>query len=161
MFNKENFISATFADQDKRYVEVLYAHNDEVHPFVVDTQDTDNPDTKRLFEFQDWESIELLTVQTKKEERKSFENTVLEIAKRDGLIPDTTLELSKDSDYISLDTLVFEWDEDNEKQKEALFQIKLKMFDMKHVKSSKKKAAKTNLRKAQTPLDVLVAYSKF
>ena len=161
MFNKENFISATFADQDRRYVEVLYAHNDEVHPFVVDFEDTENSDTKRLLDIHDLESIELLTAQTKKEERESFEKMVMGIAKREGLIPENTVEVSKDSNYVSLDSLVFEWDENNEEQKEALFQLKLKMFDMKHVQDSKKKAAKTNLRKAQTPLDVLVAYSKF
>ena len=60
-----------------------------------------------------------------------------------------------------LDDLIFNWNKEDEKQKELLFQLKLKMFDMKHVQDSKKKTSKTSLRKAQTPLDALVAYSKF
>ena len=110
MFNKENFVSATFIDQDRRYIEVLYTHDDEVHPFVVDFEDTENSDTKRLLDIHDLESIELLTAQTKKEERESFEKMVMGIAKREGLIPENTVEVSKDSNYVSLDSLVFEWD---------------------------------------------------
>ena len=154
MFNKENFISATFADQDRRYVEVLYAHNDEVHPFVVDTLDQDNPDTKRLFEFQDYDTLLESSWQSMRQQRKEFEKTVLQIAKAEGLIP------SEKPNETYLDELVFEWDKDNEKHKEALFNLKIRMFEMEHVEKSKKAKAKTDLRKAETPLDALVIYKK-
>ena len=162
MFNKENFVSATFADRDLRYVEVLYNHNKEIHTFVVDLLDTKNPDTQRLLDIHDFESIESLTVQTKKEERESFESLVLELAKRDGLLPQEQKEQKEQEDpKISLEDLIFNWDEKNEEQKESLFQLKLKIFDMKKIQKSKNKSVKTSLRKAQTPLGALVAYSKF
>ena len=162
MFNKENFLGASFTGEGKTYVEVLYKHEDgKTHPFVIDINDVDHPNTKELFNIIDLETIEMMTAQRIREERESFEKMVMGIAKREGLIPENTVEVSKDSNYISLDSLVFEWDEDNEEQKEALFQLKLKMFDMGHIQDSKKKTAKTALRKSQTPLDALVAYSKF
>ena len=63
MFNSENFISATFVDQDRRYVEVLYTHDDEVHPFVVDIEDKDNPDVTRLFELYSMDELHESTYQ--------------------------------------------------------------------------------------------------
>lgn len=161
MFDNDNFYNATFTDSENRNVEVVYVHDKMLNTFVVDLQDVDNPDTKRLLEITDIEQIQVNTVQKRTDERKAFEETVMQIAKTEGLLPDTTVEISKDQKYITLDQLIFEWDESDEKQKEALFQIKLKMFDMDHVQKSKKKSAKTNLRKAKTPLETMVAYSKF
>lgn len=162
MFDNDNFYNATFTDGENRNVEVIYVHDKMLNTFVVDLHDVDNPDTKRLLEITDVEQIQVNTVLRRRDERKAFEETVKQIAKTEGLLPDDTVEIKgKDQKYITLDKLIFEWDDDDEKQKEALFQLKLKMFDMDHVQKSKKKSAKTNLRKAKTPLETMVVYSKF
>ena len=162
MFSSENFINAIFSDQEKTTVEVFYKHVDgSTQTQHVDINGENNPDIKKLLDIVDLEQIEMDTIDLKRREREAYEQEVLRIAKNEGLIPETSIEVSKDSNYISLDSLVFEWDESSEKHKEALFQLKLKIFDIEHVQESEKKAAKTTLRKAQTPLDALVAYSKF
>ena len=51
--------------------------------------------------------------------------------------------------------------EENTEQKEQLFKLKLKLFEEDVVKSSKKRTAKTDLRKAETPVEAIAAYAKF
>ena len=57
--------------------------------------------------------------------------------------------------------IIFDFDPDNEVHKEQLFKLKLKMFEQTHVDESKSRKNKTELRKADTPLDAIVVYSKF
>ena len=45
--------------------------------------------------------------------------------------------------------------------KEELFKLKLKFFDRDEVKSSRKRKAKTDLRKAESPLEAIVLYHSF
>ena len=44
---------------------------------------------------------------------------------------------------------------------QELFKLKLKFFDRDEVKSSKKRKAKTDLRKAESPLEAIVLYNSF
>ena len=60
----------------------------------------------------------------------------------------------------SLD-IIFDFDEENDVHKEVLFKLKLKMFEEDTVKSSKAKKGKTDIRKAKTPIEAIVAYNKF
>ena len=57
--------------------------------------------------------------------------------------------------------MLFEFDPEDEVQKEDLFKLKLKMFEQPQVENSKKQKLKADLRKASTPLDSIYAYSKF
>ena len=57
--------------------------------------------------------------------------------------------------------LVFDFDPEDEKQKEDLFKLKLKMFEQPHVDESKSRKLKSDIRKADTPLAAIQAYSKF
>ena len=60
---------------------------------------------------------------------------------------------------------LFEYDPQDTAQKEELFKFKLKIFEQEIVKNSKSsdkfKKAKTFIRKAETPLDVLLGYLVF
>jgi len=57
--------------------------------------------------------------------------------------------------------IMFEYDEEDEVQKESLFKMKLKMFEQDVIQKSKAKVKKAAIRKAKTPLEALVAYSAF
>ena len=58
-------------------------------------------------------------------------------------------------------SLIFEFDSENSEQKEALFKLKLGMFEQDIVKNSKSKVAKAAIRKASTPIEAIIAYNKF
>ena len=62
---------------------------------------------------------------------------------------------------LNIEDLIFNFDPEDNVQKEELFKLKLKFFDRDEVKSSKKRKAKTDLRKAETPLEAIVLYNSF
>ena len=168
MFTKENTESIVFSDQEQRYVSIYYNDDEVIDPergfhlrrADYDLEDSKNPDVQQLLKLWTFEEIEVHTREFKKQERLAYEAEVIDIAKREGLIVEDQNKEQEDP-RMPLDDLIFNWNKEDEKQKELLFQLKLKMFDMKHVQESNKKTSKTSLRKAQTPLDALVAYSKF
>jgi hypothetical protein len=57
--------------------------------------------------------------------------------------------------------IIFDFDSENTEHKEVLFKMKLKMFEQDVVKNSKKRKAKTEIRKAETPLEAIKAYASF
>ena len=63
MFNNENFVSARFTNNARNLVEVLYNHNGELHPFILDINDKDNPDVIRLFEMYSMDELHESTYQ--------------------------------------------------------------------------------------------------
>ena len=71
-------------------------------------------------------------------------------------------ESAKDKDLIQGSiNLIFDFDSEDEKQKEDLFKLKLKMFEQPQVEKSKSKNLKSDIRKASTPLETILAYTKF
>jgi hypothetical protein len=60
----------------------------------------------------------------------------------------------------SLDIL-FDFDPEDDKHKEELFKLKLKIFDQDVVQKSKATKKKTSIRKSETPLEAIVLYNSF
>ena len=56
---------------------------------------------------------------------------------------------------------MFNFDPEDNDQKEELFKLKLKFFDRDEVKSSKAKKKKADLRKAISPLEAIAIYHSF
>ena len=56
---------------------------------------------------------------------------------------------------------MFEFDPEDASNKESLFKLKLKIFEQDEVKNSKKKKGKTDIRKAETPVEAISAYYSF
>ena len=74
-------------------------------------------------------------------------------------------DVSKPASLESVFETFFKYDEKDTSQKEDLFKFKLKIFEQEIVKNSKSsvkfKNAKTFIRKAENPLDVLLGYLVF
>lgn len=78
----------------------------------------------------------------------------------DGSVPNTM----QDKDEVvgvDLEGFIFNFDGNDNDQKEQLFKLKLKLFEVDVVKNSKKRTAKADLRKAETPVEAISAYAKF
>ena len=75
---------------------------------------------------------------------------------------DIIKDLIDDKDLIQGSiNLIFDFDPEDEKQKEDLFKLKLKMFEQPQVEKSKSRKLKSDIRKASTPLETILAYTKF
>ena len=57
--------------------------------------------------------------------------------------------------------ILFEFDPEDEVEKEDLFTLKLKMFEQPNVEKSKSQKLKADLRKASTPMEAVIAFAKF
>lgn len=111
-----------------------------------------DPDFEALLKQVTIDDLHENTVNYIRQERDRFEQTVLQIAHDNNIIQ--TLEPITSNIWESLVEILFE-EFDVDKQKEQLFMLKLKLFELEPIKSSKDRAMKAKLRKATDFVDAL------
>ena len=128
------------------------------HYVVVDETDDQFKDLLKEVSYEELERRTLENIEGVRQEcRIAFDN----YAKENGLYnyaenPIRETEIVKSN----VDEMIFEFDESDKSKKEDLFKLKLKIFERDEVKDSDDRATKAEIRKAKTPLEVLVAYKK-
>ena len=150
MITKENLIGAYFIDDDRKNIEVLTTSEDkkQVIPFIMPF-DENNPSFKELISIITVDDLHENTYQKKKAEQKIFEQKVIEIAKKDGLMLDDT-RIDSNS-YNKLVKAIFEQGE-NEDQ---LFALKIALFELPAIRDSKDDELKKKLRQSKNKIDTL------
>ena len=111
-----------------------------------------NAEFEELLKIVDIDALHENTVNYIRQERDRFEQTVMEIGIRENLIHNTDPITS--NIYETITELLFS-PFDEEKQKEQLFMMKLKIFEVDEIKSSKNRPLKAKLRKAKNFVDVM------
>ena len=147
---KENFLNAYFIDNERQNIEILTTSEDKksVVPTII-PYDTKHPYFVALSKFCNIDQLHENTHNKKKNEKEIFENKVIEIAKRDGLISDNS---KIDSSFFpNLVKAIFE-NEDNE---DHLFALKLALFENEKITNSGKDELKKKLRQSKTKFEVL------
>ena len=150
MITKDNLISAYFIDNDRKNIEVL-THSDDglsVVPTILPFEEN-NSTFKELMSVITLDDLHENTYQKKKAEQKIFEQKVIEIAKKDGLLVDDTKIDSKS--YNKLVKAIFEQGE-NEDQ---LFALKLALFEQPEIRDSKNDELKKKLRQSKTKIEAI------
>jgi hypothetical protein len=147
---KDNFLNAYFIDNERQNIEILSTSEDKQS--VVNNiipYDVKHPYFIALSKVCNVDQIHENTYNKKKKEREIFEQKVIEIAKRDGLLVDNN---KIDSNFFpTLVKSIFE-DEDNA---DHLFAIKIALFELDNIKNSTNEELKTKLRKSKTKKEVL------
>jgi hypothetical protein len=149
---KENFLNAYFIDNERQNIEILTTSEDKksVVPTII-PYDTKHPYFVALSKFCNIDQLHENTHNKKKNEKEIFENKVIEIAKRDGLISDNS---KIDSNFFpNLVKAVFE-NEDNE---DHLFAIKIALFELEKIRNSKNDDMKKKIRQSKTKIEALQA----
>ena len=152
---KENFISARYIDNEKKNVEILYKIGEKVIPHIIE-HDTEHPDWQQLMTITNLDDIHLTTHNFIKQSQKDFKKMVMKIAKEDGLVKEVVAELSTKF-YDEVFEFFFNY---TDKQKEMLFNFKLFIFEKEFVKNSTDTDTKAEMRKAQSPIEVMNAVMK-
>lgn len=153
--------SARFTNIEKDTIEILYqdvnSPDDIKIMSCVMPANIEYPPFKWVLEnCDDLDNIHLNTFRWIKDERTAYENLVMEIAKRDGLI--CTSGLADVRSYKTFLELLFKpFDESKEAELNNLFSIKLELFEMPHIRQSTNNDLKKALRRAETPIDVVKA----
>ena len=150
MITKENLIGAYFIDNDRKNIEVLTTSEDkkQIIPTILPF-DENNPTFKELTSVITVDDLHENTYQKKKDEQKIFEQKVMEIAKKDGLIVDDT-KIDSGS-FQKLVTSIFN-EPDNE---DHLFALKLALFELTAIRDSKNDELKKKLRQSKTKIEAL------
>ena len=150
MITKDNLISAYFIDDARQNIEVLTTSDDKkkVIPTIIPF-DENNHLFKELTSIITVDQLHEDTYNKKKKEKEIFEQKVIEIAKKDGLLLDDT---KIDSNTFSkLIKAIFEQGENED----HLFALKLALFELPAIRDSKNDELKKQLRQSKNKIDVL------
>jgi hypothetical protein len=170
-----SIIEAYYTNSELNSIEIIYNYvvpNDGVHTaadgvtpnggelastsFHIGPVDAKDARMKALLEEFSWESIDECTKAKNEVDRQVFRDSFHRYAKENNMYQETTEESQEVQG--SLDIL-FDFDAENADHKEVLFKLKLKIFEQESVKNSKKRKAKTEIRKAKTPVEAIRAYA--
>ena len=147
---KEHFLTAHFIDNERQNIEILMTNEEKTKtiPYYIPFDEKD----VKFQALQSVMSVDQLhesTYQRKKDERKGFEDMVLQIAKKDGLIMDSNKIDTKF--YPRVVEAIF-GDEEN---LDHVFALKLAIFELDAIKDSKKEELKKKLRQSKTKREII------
>ena len=149
MFNKENFIEASFIDNERQNIEVLTKSDDgkSVIPTIIPFDET-NHMFKELMDIKTLDELHEDTHNKKKLEGELYKEQAIAFAKEAGLVAEenTTPIITKIIEYITKDT-------DNS---DELFALKLGLFEVAEIKDSEDIELKKSLRQSKTKAEVLL-----
>tara|TARA_B100000963_G_scaffold358282_1_gene382533 strand:+ start:134 stop:652 length:519 start_codon:yes stop_codon:yes gene_type:complete len=143
------FLYAHFSNNDRTIVESYWITPDgkETRVENIEAKEGD-PNWENLLTHIDIDTLHEATFKHIKDQNKAFEETVMKIAKDQGIT--TSIEEIPNLELLSwFCKLLFVNEPDAEESKETLFNLKLKLFEMDFVKDCQKRTLKTKLRKAQ------------
>jgi len=161
MIEGHKLIEAHFSNNERTVVELHWQYNDDEKQETqirVEYCEADESDEvyKWLLTQMSIDDLHEATVLHIREQDAIYREAVIEIAKSDGLLHNQKDGMVNTAELIT--DILFNFNEDE--QKELLFQIKLKVFEMEEVKNTKKTAAKAKIRKAKNVLEVVKEVSK-
>ena len=155
MFNKDNFLEASFIDNDRKNIEVLTKSDDgkAVIPIIIPFNE-ENHMFKELMEVTTVDKLHEDTHNKKKAESELYKQEVMRIAKEDGLLSSIAVEENKE-DYFSsiIDGIV-----NKQTDEDHLFALKIAVFDqIKEVSESDNVEGKKKIRQAKNKIELFRA----
>ena len=155
MFNKDNFIEASFIDNDRKNIEVLTKSDDgkSVIPTIIPFNE-ENHMFKELMEVTTLDKLHEDTHNKKKEEARLFEEQVMRIAKKSGMLSSIAKEESNDEFFTSVINAITKKRDDED----HLFAFKIAVFDqLKEVSESDNVEGKKKIRQAKNKIELFRA----
>ena len=153
MFNKDNFIEASFVDNERQNIEILTKSEDgkTVIPTVI-PYDENNDMFKELMNIKTLDELHEDTHNKKKEESRLYIQQAIEFAKEEGLVA------QKDKKDNALNVIEYiTQDIDNE---DDLFALKLALFEVEDIRDSENVELKKVIRQSKTKAEVLLSALK-
>ena len=147
---KEHFLTAHFIDNERQNIEILMTNEEKTKtiPYYIPFDEKDVK-FQALQSVMSVDQLHEATYQRKQQERKGFEDMVLQIAKKDGLIMDSNKIDTKF--YPRVVEAIF-GDEEN---LDHVFALKLAIFELDAIKDSKKEDLKKKLRQSKTKREII------
>ena len=148
---KDNFLTAYFIDSERQNIEIQATSEDKkkVYTYII-PYDENRDEYTALMTMMYLDQLHETTYQKKKNERRLFEEEVIRIAQKDGLIMDS--ERIDTKFYPTLVTSLFD-DTDNA---DHVFALKLALFEVEKIRDSDNTELKSMIRKGKSKIDVML-----
>lgn len=155
---EKQFVTAYFIDNNRTTIEVLTRESADSNnqTSTIIEYDPTHPWCQELLKVCDLDTLHENTWNKIQSDKNAFEQSVLKIAKEQGLVYHTNKTETKF--HSAMMDFLFNYKGDEEK--EDLFAFKLASFELDVVKNCKDKDQKAAIRKAQSPLEVVKAVSE-
>lgn len=140
------FLTAHFCNNERTTIEVYWATEDKTRVTHVEAKDGD-PQYEEVLKHVSIDQLHENTYKHIREQNDLFEEQVIEIAKKRGMIYDVD-EVNTEI-YKVIGSAIFA-SFDPEKDKEKLFMFKLQLFEIDQIKTSKNRDLKAKLRKSKS-----------
>ena len=172
-------VEAYYTDPELKHICIVYNYtvpDDGVHTdrdgnpnggqiattvYNIMIEDKEDARLLALLEEFSWEAIDECTRTRHENHRQEFRDAFHRYATENNMYGHGLDSGGNQDESQGSLNIVFDFDPENNDHKEVLFKLKLKMFEQEEVKSSRKRAAKTEIRKANTPVEAIKAYAKF
>ncbi len=155
MFNKDNFIEASFVDNERQNIEILTKSEDgkTVIPTVI-PYDENNDMFKELMTIKTIDQLHEDTHNKKKAESELFKQEVMRIAKEDGMFDSMSKEENKENYFSNIiDGVTRKLDDEDD-----LFAFKIAAFDeIKKINESDDVEGKKRIRQAKNKIELFRA----
>ena len=159
MFNKDNFIEASFIDNERQNIEILTKSEDgkTVIPTVI-PYDENNDMFKELMTIKTIDQLHEDTHNKKKAESELYKQEIMRIAKEDGLLADLSkthaIEENKE-DYFSS---IIDGITKKQNDEDHLFAFKIAAFEqIKQINESDDVEGKKKIRQAKNKIELFRA----
>ena len=153
-------VEAYYSNPELNTVAVMWSDGEKNREYYVNVDEEDDQ-FKTLLKEWSYESLDECTRNRIEQTRQEFRDAFHRYATEHNMYGHGNSSLANDEEKQGSLDLIFDFDPENTEHKETLFKLKLKMFEQEEVKSSKKRTPKTDIRKAETPIEAIKAYCKF
>ena len=154
MITKENYITASFIDNERKNIEVIVRddENKKLIPHIIQ-YDTNHPSCQELLKIITLDDLHENTHTKVNEQKKDFEEMVMRVATKKGIIVDPEMVKVTPKLFKILVQAIFK-DSENE---DHLFALKLALFEVVEIRDSKNNELKKELRQGKNKIEVLKA----
>jgi len=148
MITKENYITASFIDTERKNIEILLKDGDKVKSHIVE-YDMKYPVCQELLKIISLDDLHEFTYNKKKKEKEDFDQMVIRLAKKNNMIVDDSKV--NDNSFRNVVNALFKEDENPD----HLFALKLALFEVEKIRNSKDNENKKKLRQSKTKIEAL------
>ena len=153
-------VEAYYSNPELDTVAILWSDGEKNREYYVNVDEEDDQWNALLKEWS-LESLDECTRGRHEQGRNEFREAFHRYATENNMYGHGSTEMPiKDETQGSLD-IIFDYDSDDVEQKEQLFKLKLKIFEQDVVKKSNARKKKADIRKAESPIEVIGLYSTF
>ena len=152
-------VECYYSNAELDTVSILWSDGEKNREYYLKVDEDDAQFQALLAEYS-YENIDETTRARHEAHRQEFRDAFFEYARANNLLGSEESTENAEELQGSMD-LIFDFDGEDTASKEALFKLKLKIFEQDEVKSSKKKKGKADIRKAKTPIEAISAYYSF